>query len=260
MFKSKRTVAKSNLLKKYVKQFWEVKSDESTDFSKLLLPVTFNDIILYISKPITYNFENEVRVENYPYIQGPRSKSIYLSQPGNIHIIGVTFHMFLSLPFSPVPLRELKDNILHLNDKLKIRKIKTLDSAQDRIEDGLLEYLNKENVPSDIELELLVGLLNSKTTIAEYCESFGTNIKRVERLYIKHTGMTPKQFLKIYRMQITNNKIINNELNSLTDLSYDMGYFDQTHMGKDFDSVHSKKPKDFLNDDFTIKSILKKNS
>lgn len=258
-FKSFRTHCINPSLKKYIKQFWEVEAYSEKEISNLLLPVTNNDIIIYLSEPLTYKF-NSGDVSVYtPVFQGPRTKSINVSQKGSIHIIGVTFNTFFSGAFVDSPLKELIDRVKILKNVKLNKKINSLKEDQVYFEKTLRDIIDSSKIPSSEQTTIMEEVLNYPGKLSEYSSENNINIKKIERLYLKYTGLNPKKFIKIYRMQQTNNKIIDDKIKSLTELSYDMGYFDQTHMGKDFTSIHSKKPGDFLNDNFSLKSILKKN-
>lgn len=257
MLKSKRMEVVNNKLKKYVEYFWEVESLKHIDLQNMLLPVVNNDIILYLSIPITYYFTKHLSIESGPYFQGPRNRSIDVTQSGKIFIVGVTFKRFYSAPFCNLPLKDVVNQIV-LFDKLNIDLSRGLEVVQDSIENYLLSIINTKNIPLDHTVTILESYLESEQNLINFCYNKNINKKKLERLYYKYTGLSPKQFKNIYRMQRVNNSILNNNVSSLTNLCYDMGYFDQTHMGKEFMKFHSKRPGDFIDESFTLKSILKK--
>ena len=70
--------------------------------------------------------------------------------------------------------------------------------------------------------------------------------KQFERVFAEHVGISPKQYLKIIRFQfVLFQKQQNNDLN-MTELSYDSGYFDQSHFINDFKSFSGMTPKQYF--------------
>ncbi len=66
--------------------------------------------------------------------------------------------------------------------------------------------------------------------------------KQFERVFQTHVGSSPGQFLKTVRFQAAiHGKALNPEL-SLTELSYQAGYYDQSHMNADFQKLAGQTP------------------
>jgi AraC-like DNA-binding protein len=54
------------------------------------------------------------------------------------------------------------------------------------------------------------------------------------RQFKYHVGQSPKEYLKVVRFRKALHALQNKHYNSLTQLSYDLGYFDQSHFIKEF--------------------------
>jgi AraC-like DNA-binding protein len=66
--------------------------------------------------------------------------------------------------------------------------------------------------------------------------------KQFERIFAGQIGISPKQYLKIIRFQSAIFQKQQNNSLSMTELSYESGYFDQSHFINDFKSLCGLTP------------------
>ncbi|MEQ8524768.1 helix-turn-helix transcriptional regulator [Gracilimonas sp.] len=91
-------------------------------------------------------------------------------------------------------------------------------------------------------------------TVKTFCDSFGMHKSTLEKNFKHATGLTPKQYANLIRFNYLLNKLMFSG-ESLTQTGYDLGYFDQSHMIKDFKKVIGITPKDFLEKKFTVPKL-----
>lgn len=88
---------------------------------------------------------------------------------------------------------------------------------------------------------------NDAVTITELCEKNAISRTTLNKHFGRHICKTPSQFKKILRFRNAVNKYAsNNARNNLTDIAYDVDYFDQSHMIREFKSVTGFSPKVFF--------------
>jgi AraC-like DNA-binding protein len=88
------------------------------------------------------------------------------------------------------------------------------------------------------------GNINVAQMASEACLSR----KQFERVFAENIGISPKQYLKIIRFQFAIfQKQRNNNLN-MTELSYESGYFDQSHFINDFKALSGMTPKQYFSE------------
>jgi len=72
--------------------------------------------------------------------------------------------------------------------------------------------------------------------------------KQFERIFSRHIGASPKQFLRTIRFQnAVATKAVNIATN-LTELTYACGYYDQSHMINDFQKLSGMTPQQYFKD------------
>jgi AraC-like DNA-binding protein len=72
--------------------------------------------------------------------------------------------------------------------------------------------------------------------------------KQFERTFLSYIGTSPKQFLRTVRFQNSLYEKQKNENLSLTELAYNCGYYDQSHMIYDYKLLSGKTPSQYFSE------------
>jgi AraC-like DNA-binding protein len=70
---------------------------------------------------------------------------------------------------------------------------------------------------------------------------YGISSRYLQKLFLQHTGLTPKLYSKIHRFQ-QSLRLITKKESPLTSIAYDCGYFDQSHFIREFKSFTGLTP------------------
>jgi AraC-like DNA-binding protein len=131
----------------------------------------------------------------------------------------------------------------HFGEKLftSENKIKTL-------EEFLLSEFKETNELRDLQASLsLIENLELNYSIAAIAEKLGYNLKTFQRHFTKHIGCSPIDYRRIIRFRnAIETKLNAKELKSLTDITFENNYFDQSHFIKEFKRLTSHNPKKFF--------------
>lgn len=116
------------------------------------------------------------------------------------------------------------------------------------LETFLLSQLSENSDFGPIESSLSVlGNIDDDKSVAALALRLGYNVKTFQRLFRKHMGCTPVEYRRICRFrQSMVNKLDSPHLKTLTDLTYEGGYFDQSYFIKEFRKLTNHNPKDFF--------------
>ncbi|SNT15260.1 AraC-type DNA-binding protein [Ekhidna lutea] len=83
-------------------------------------------------------------------------------------------------------------------------------------------------------------------SVKEIYSSLNVSKSKLEQHFNKEIGLTPKEFCRIEKINCFINSYNENEEQSLTELTYQCGYYDQSHLIKDFKYFLDTSPKKFF--------------
>ena len=253
-----KTIAPSSLiLKKYIECFYIYDGKSSTSFSYVAFP-HFNTGLSFFkgatfqrqnwSLQISENTDMGVHIE----ILGKYITPVLIEYKGQIREISIVFK---PLGFN----RFFKDNYFSLAPKFS-QELKnyvwsqfgeTLFTSDDdiiKIESFLLsQFWDNKNLSSIENSLTLLENTNEQISIPNIANKVGLNLKTFQRHFQKHMGCSPVEYRRICRFRSSlTNKLNNSQLNNLTELSYEEGYYDQSYLIKEFRKITNHNPKDFF--------------
>jgi AraC-like DNA-binding protein len=114
------------------------------------------------------------------------------------------------------------------------------------------EYLLKKLNNSPLNLYYLnraadiIRKRKGNISISELAGKVYISTRQLEREFKQKIGISPKNYMRIARLNEVNRKIQNGERVDLTSLSYIAGYSDQAHFIRDFRQFTGESPKVFI--------------
>jgi len=180
---------------------------------------------------------------------------------GNLSLFSISFQPYGARMFFDMPSNEFFDQNLPLKylvkdkvDKLEsdLYGASSFEKRIDIIEGFLVNQLRKN--PKDYEINRIiisVELVNQSKGIIdiETLSSFAClSRKQYERTFSEYIGASPKQFLRTVRFQNTLREKQSNKHIQLTELAYNCGYYDQSHMIIDYKLLSGKTPTQYFSE------------
>lgn len=268
MLKIQKYPAKSQLLKKFINFYWVIKwHDFSIDHK--ILPFRNIDLLINLTSDINYvSKENKLYKLQEVYFAGMSDRYNFrmVKKSGEIEAIGISFNALGLYPFIGIPMVVFKHQLIdmdvikkHFSNEVSdmVRNANTVEMQIQVIEEFLIELLDEKYIISN----KTIGLFNSfyinmfTLSVEEFCSKHGMHVRTFERLFDKYVGISPKTYTRICRFQKTLNQSIRGDFNTMTDLAYSNGYYDQMHFIKEFKSFTGETPFNFINQKPSLKQI-----
>ena len=239
-----------------------------TEVFHYLLPVDNIDIILNLSSPITYIFQDKrvIKTDKF-HLNGLRKGSVKIIQKGKLNIFGISFYPYGLYKFLNIPISEFTDKTIELeilSKKLSDNLTKVLLNDSDEqqkiqsIEKELIKLL-EANKSYNEKISYVYKMFTEESElikIGEFSKKIGISERQIERLFKNYIGASPKMLSKIIRFQNVSNKMIKSDFDNLTNISQDFYYYDQAHFIKDIKYFTGTTPSKFVKEKNTVKSII----
>lgn len=182
------------------------------------------------------------------------------------------FTTCLVIRFKPEAIRQLTGTSLGEFDQ----PVYPLDEIMPDLADLAMNQINR-NQPASTIIETLIHWLSKKRFepvsnemislfikktiqkrgvigIKDFCEDLQIHKSTLEKNFKQSTGYTPKEYARVIRFNFLLNRVLFSPMN-LTECSYEMGYFDQSHMIRDFKKITDTTPTDFIEKKFTVPKL-----
>jgi AraC-like DNA-binding protein len=268
MLPTRRYPVSHPLLKRLIKYFWVLESQSPLEANYKLLPVSNIAFIFNYSSSITYITEgrNEIISKGF-HFHGIRDRYYVINTTGDVNVLGISFFKEGLYPLLKSPLSEYANNIIELDwivkgftsIEEKVNMAKSVPERLNIIENELLKLIDVELLPAKEIYRLFQAFSTSPEngSISLFCERYGINQRKLERIFNKYIGISPKLFIRINRLQGVINEMVKNKDSDLTLVAYENNYYDQTHFIKDFKSFTGSTPTQFLNQNASVKQVIK---
>ena len=249
----------SEALSKYVKCFYVIDSasdllKEDRAFATGCVEIMFNLEGVHWQTKINDQFISTPGVE----LWGQIIKPLDFRAPGKHRMIGIRFYPHAASAFLNEDISLFNDGVTDLSavmgpsvQELHKRLLDALSTHQRiaLIEDFLLKRLSQLEKKLD-KVRLVQAVMNELKkedffdNIDNVASRYGITSRYLQKIFLLHTGVTPKLYSRINRFQ-NSLLLIAKGGSSLTSIAYECSYFDQSHLIKEFRSFTGNSPSSF---------------
>lgn len=233
------------------------------DITDLIVPDgTFGMLFIDSQKSIRRNMviEGPPITLKKTSVFGQKTKPVnYFYSQGNANSFGIKINPAGLALFLDHSLKEFKDQFVEidlLNSEVlsdlenKVLEANTIGNKILLIENFVIKRLSiLKNNPDYVLFLNLVGYIKEKKGEVRsdlLTNHFNIHYKKIERLFHRFLGITPKTYIRIVRLAATIHYFSKNKSENLTQTGYEMGFFDQSHFIREFKAFTSLSPREFF--------------
>lgn len=225
-----------------------------------LIPYGKVSMLFLYGDPYRYSLQGPnapMQEERLAFLIGPLLQPVWMKFSGRSRLIKVQFSSSGAQRFLPVNMEELRTapslDLAAVWGNATYELLEQLDEAAsdaDRI-DRLSRFLEKRLRPAPDRRDYVdytihrIQASKGNLSIKELEKQLGISTRHLERLFQARIGISPKKLGKLLRLNQAFSSLLENPALSLTDLSYEAGYYDQSHFCRDFKAVSGVSPTDF---------------
>ena len=237
-------IAPRAALAPWVECYWSIRMGNAPAIPNRVLPDGCSDIIVGVP-----GFHGPIAV-------GTMRAAEVFPLPRGAELFGIRFHPGCARPFLGIPLDEITDRRIPLDDISRGDMAELADIAPDaRV--ALADRVLSERVrrwlrdaPRDEPLARgAVALLRRSrggATVRDVAAALGVGERRLQRAFGRSVGLGPKAFARVMRMRGVASRIdaavAGNAPIAWTSIAFNAGYADQSHMIREFAELAGLTP------------------
>lgn len=247
-------VQPTSVLAPFVKHYWLLKT--VGDATALTLTVPTGMVSLIFHRGNRLFSVHEKLMQPRAFLSGQERTFADLKYDGQINMISVVFRPAGARAFFNLPANKYTGMRLSANDigdkELQVLEHSLTGTEDDNlcillIEQFLLKRLTQLAEYNLKRIETTIRLINSgQNDIVQLADAACLSTKQFNRVFSEHIGANPKEFTRTIRFQRALHHLETRPQLSLTALAYECGYFDQSHMIKEFKSLSGYTPGEYL--------------
>ena len=233
-------------LAEYIRCFWELryKSAHDTATSEPVLPDGCPEMVFNLSDHFL-RVDND-RIERQPRVllAGQLTQRILIRPSGNVDLFGVRLQPAGAASVLGIPVDEVTDQIVDLADmERNVRSIedRIADAPSFRERTGLVESFVRcrlrETIASDHAATIATNMIcrfRGSEPVSRIHRRLDISERQFERRFKRTVGIGPKMFSRIVRFQSVLRAVQTGTSYNLLDAALGSGYYDQSHLIRDF--------------------------
>lgn len=253
-----QTYAPQEDLADFVKCYWTLSAPASpTEERQRIIPDGCMEMIFHSGDAYRqYLTDGSFIIQPKYFVFGQITQPLEIAATGITRIFSVRFHPEGFLPFMHMPVRDMDNKAIALEQLFgtratalgeKVCAAKNTGEQINLVEQFLLEQIQNQETTDRIAALSVQTLLQLKgqLSVDELAGQLQIHRRQLERKFAAVIGLSPKQLAKIIRLQAALKMMGEGKAESLTAMAYESGYFDQAHFIKDFKEFTGVTPGEF---------------
>jgi AraC-like DNA-binding protein len=254
-----RLIQPAASLSMYIKHYWFLEMEACEAVGERVIPTGYVELTFHFADHLLKRKQTD-ELQPGIIICGQKTDFFDVLPTGKISMLSVQFFPHSAGLFFNLPINEMVNETLDLKDLIgvpareleeQLDDLPTLEDKVKHIEHFLLLRLSLKTKYAWNRISHNIRLINQSNgrikpdqLASETCLCR----KQHERIFKEMVGLSPKQFLKVIRFQYTLYAHQHYPVESLTELAYRCGYYDQSHMINDFREFSGITPKQYFNE------------
>lgn len=236
-------------LKRLIECYWAVIDSSTTVNCQKIVPDGFTEIIFHFADPYRTDIGGTWCNQAQSLLAGQLKRYFHLQNTGTSGMVAVKFKPQALAQLFGLDMSHLTGKIIDLEsfDSMALARLKTVTlpftgeaDLKAKLDLFFLEYQELPVNPIEMALDLIF-MNNGRVTVADMVRIAGINERKLERLFKKQVGLSPKYYARIIRFNYIFQLIRLKEV-TWNEIVYRAGYYDQPHFIRDFKAFTGEDP------------------
>jgi AraC-like DNA-binding protein len=245
-------------LSRFVDYLWYAEADESLSYQGSQFPTGGVYVLFNLGLPQGLRGEGEeVSWYQTSWVSGERVHPLHLVSPNGARLLGVHFHPGGAHPFFRLPLDELTEQVLSLDqfwpEAESLRERLALEPSTcgrfQVLEAALLERLAEPRADGNLFVTAVLKTLQDRSpraSIRRAAAEVGVSQRHLRRTFKEKVGLGPKALHRVLRFQSVIRALDAGTTHQWSALAVRAGYYDQAHLISDFRDFTGITPGQYL--------------
>ena len=240
-------------LSQYIKYYWVLKTDEVEPVMIQTIPSGCVHLVFHRGNNLNIQAKG---LQPKNFIRGQFSVYGSLVSKGNIDMIAIIFHPLGLKPFIQCPMSELYNRYIDVEDledielnhlRISISSERNIQTCIQFIELFFMKRLvNRDFNHQRVQNSISQIINHPQIEVNTLAESACLGYRQFKRIFTNNVGMSPKEYYRVVRFQRVLYLLQNNPGMELVDLAYSCGFYDSSHLVKDFKEFTGCSPTQYL--------------
>lgn len=242
-------------LSPYIRYYWILQDDALCAVTERTLPVGCMQLVFHRGQRLLMT--NELQLQPSSFISGQSIGYADVQSTGRLEMIVVVFQPQVAKAFLRIPSYHFHGQHVSTDDLEDIELSDLAKQVSDAsgcgaciqlIEEFLFRRLHSF---TDFHLKRIVAVLHEidscpQIQLSRLADVACLSSKQLGRVFADYIGATPKEFIRIVRMQRALSMLQQDARVSFAQIAYECGFADQSHMIKEFKLFSGYTPVEYL--------------
>ncbi len=256
-------------LSRYIKCYWTLESslDDAYENKQRIFPDGCIELIFHYGDLFKkYSVNGAADFQPRSFLHGQLNRYMEIEPSGNIGVFSVRFVPCGLQPFLEMDINEYTGKAISVEEiwgnegKLVEERMMHAENTMDRIK--IIEHFLSGRITMKKNYNSVEHCVNAiirgrgSLSIDMLSQEVNMGRRHLERKFISSVGLSPKLLSRIIRFQSALQLIERNQLSTLTEIAYAGGFYDQSHLIKDFKEFSGLNPKQYFSADLDFAKDL----
>ena len=247
-------------LSEHIKTYWSLEFDQrgGNQAPQPIVPDGCIEIVFNLADRFKrFHADGSVEVQPASLVAGQIQERIFIGPTGRVRLFGIRFKPAGAGAFFDFEMKEVTDRIEPLSTfwgttamelEERLWKAPSFDRQVGVVESYLQGRLKRPSILGPAFHNCIEAILVTSGTrkVGEISRHFGMSERELERKFNRLVGLSPKTFSRIVRFQAVLQSISLSAPTNILDTTYHFGYYDQSHLIKDFLRFSGMNPSDYF--------------
>jgi AraC-like DNA-binding protein len=248
------------IFKEIIKCYWIVIDENPNEKIETMIPDGTIDFVFNFGCHSSRIFQGNKMTDNQIFIGGFLLNPVQIKFHGKVKVFGIRFYSWAWASLNKESMHKFVNQHVPLEDFFSNKLKYKYDFYFNELSNG--NYLS---VIQDVETFFyqIITPLSTKQKVLKFCieqliqhrgnvsleiliKKTGYSERYLQQLFTDFRGIHFSYFSRIVRFQHTLNLVEKNNFNSLTELAYHSGFFDQSHLIREFKHFTLLTPKNYI--------------